>query len=235
DTFEDFNIRPIMGDKVPLFANLGIAQVEQLIERDELDLAEKMLEKLQADGLIIHVNPFQEWLQPEGDLIKVAPLETIQICLDKLACPIIVKEVGQGMGYESLKALFQLPLAAIDFAASGGTNFALLELLRSDPIKQQVFGQLAYSGHSAEDMVNMTNDILKELGDKVACKEVIISGGIKGFLDGHYLINKLATPSIYGQASAFLKYAREDYETLYNYVDSQIRGLSLAKSFLKVR
>ncbi|MFT4667012.1 MAG: isopentenyl-diphosphate delta-isomerase, partial [Gammaproteobacteria bacterium] len=42
DTFEDFNIRPIMGDKVPLFANLGIAQVEQLIERDELDLAEKM-------------------------------------------------------------------------------------------------------------------------------------------------------------------------------------------------
>jgi len=235
DTFDDFNIRPIMGNEVPLFVNLGIAQVEQLIERKELYLIEKMLEKLKADGLIIHVNPFQEWLQPEGDLIKVPPLETISFCLDKLVCPIIVKEVGQGMGYESLKALFQLPLAAIDFAASGGTNFALLELLRSDPVKQQVFNQLAYSGHTAEDMVTMTNKVLKELGDKVACKEVIISGGIKGFLDGHYLINKLAAPSIYGQASAFLKYARGDYETLHKYVETQVQGLSLAKAFLKVR
>ena len=84
-------------------------------------------------------------------------------------------------------------------------------------------------------MVDMTNRILAELGDKTACKEVIISGGKKGFLDGHYLINKLATPSIYGQASAFLKYAREDYDSLYKYVETQVRGLSLAKAFLKVR
>jgi isopentenyl-diphosphate Delta-isomerase len=235
DTFDDFNIRPIMGHQVPLFANLGIAQVEQLIHRSELYLVERMIEALKADGLIIHVNPFQEWLQPEGDRISIAPIETIQYCLDNLHMPIIVKEVGQGMGYESLKALFQMPLAAIDFAASGGTNFALLELLRCDPIKQQVFQQLSYTGHTAEDMVAMTNRIVIELGDKVACKEVIISGGIKGFLDGHYLINKLALPAIYGQASAFLKYAREDYETLSAYVDAQVRGLSLAKAFLKIR
>ncbi|MFK7806555.1 MAG: isopentenyl-diphosphate delta-isomerase [Saprospiraceae bacterium] len=235
DTFEDFNIRPIMGNKIPLYTNLGIAQIEQLIVAKELYLIERMIEKLKADGLIIHVNPFQEWLQPEGDLIKQSPLDTISICLEKLDCPIIVKEVGQGMGYESLKALFQLPLAAIDFAASGGTNFALLELLRSDPVKQQVFGKLAYVGHTAEDMVEMVNKIMIELGDRASCKEVIISGGVKGFLDGHYLINKLAVPSIYGQASAFLKYAREDYKILYDYVEAQVRGLSLAKAFLKVR
>jgi isopentenyl-diphosphate Delta-isomerase len=235
DTFDDFNIRPLMGHQVPLFANLGIAQIEQLIQRNELYLVEKMIDALQADGLIIHVNPFQEWLQPEGDRISIAPVETIQHCLDKLQMPIIVKEVGQGMGYESLKVLFQMPLAAIDFAASGGTNFALLELLRSDPMKQQVFQQLSYTGHTAEDMVDMTNRILTELGGKVACKEIIISGGIKGFLDGYYLINKLALPAIYGQASAFLNYAREDYESLSVYVEAQIRGLSLARAFLKVR
>ena len=235
DTFNDFNIRPVMGDKVPLYANLGIAQMEQLINRKELHLVEKMIERLQADGLIIHVNPFQEWLQPEGDLISRPPLETIQTCLDKLQVPIIVKEVGQGMGYESLKALFQLPLAAIDFAANGGTNFSMLELLRSDTIKQHAFEQLAYSGHTAEDMVNMSNDIIKSLGDKIRCKEVIISGGVKGFLDGYFLINKLALPSIYGQASAFLKFARDDYDSLYQYVDAQVKGLALSQAYLKIR
>ncbi len=234
-TFDDFNVRPIIGDDLPLYANLGIAQIEQLIARNEIFLMEKLVDRLQADGLIIHVNPFQEWLQPEGDRFEKSPLETIEICLEKLKCPIIVKEVGQGMGYESLKALFQLPLAAIDFAASGGTNFAMLELLRSDKTKQETFEQLAYIGHSAVDMVEMSNQIITELGDKLRCKQVIISGGVSGFLDGHYLINKLALPSIYGQASAFLKHARGDYEDLQKYVASQIQGLTLANAFLKVR
>lgn len=132
ETFEDFNVRQLMGDELPLYANLGVAQVEQLIESQELWRISALLDKLQADGLIIHVNPMQEWLQPEGDRFKKTSLETIATFLEKVEFPIIVKEVGQGMGYQSLKALFQLPLAAVDFAASGGTNFARLELLRRD-------------------------------------------------------------------------------------------------------
>ena len=45
---------------------------------------------------------------------------------------VIVKEVGQGMGPQSLKALYSLPIQAIDFAAGGGTNFAKLEIFRSN-------------------------------------------------------------------------------------------------------
>ncbi len=235
NTFDDFNVRAIIGGQLPLYANLGIAQLEQLIARDELSLVEKMVDKLQADGLIIHVNPFQEWLQPEGDQFEKPPIETIETCLEKLNKPIIVKEVGQGMGYKSLKTLFQLPLEAIDFAASGGTNFAKLELLRSDPVKQTIFNELAHTGHSAIDMVKMSNQIIKELGDQLVCKQVIISGGVSGFLDGYYLINKLALPSIYGQASAFLKHARGDYDNLYEYIDAQIQGLTLANAYLTVR
>ena len=67
------------------------------------------------------------------------------------------------------------------------------------------------------------------------CKQVIISGGIKNFLDGYYLINKLALPCIYGQASAFLKEARGSYEELYAYIDAQIQGLELANAFLRVK
>ena len=231
----DFNVRSIMGDDCLLFANLGIAQLEQLIDQNQLYLANDLVNKLQADGLIIHVNPLQEWLQPEGDVFKKPPIETIQRTLDYVKVPVIVKEVGQGMGKSSLKTLFQLPLAAIDFAASGGTNFSKLEMLRSQPLEQEVYGALAYVGHNAEEMVRFSNEIIDELQHSLVCKQVIISGGIKNFLDGYYLINKLAVSSIYGQASGFLKHACGSYEDLQVYVESQIRGLELANAFLSIR
>jgi isopentenyl-diphosphate Delta-isomerase len=235
DTFEDFNVRPILGDNVPLFANLGIAQLEVLIDRKETHLIQKMVEKLRADGLIIHINPMQEWLQPEGDRFKRSPLETIETLLELIDNQIIVKEVGQGFGKESLKALFQLPLAAIDFAAAGGTSFSMLELLRGSDFRKNMFGSLASIGHSAVEMVDFTNQIVEELGDKRRCGQVIVSGGIQDFLDGFYCIKKLQIPAVYGQASAFLKHAQGDYATLRTFVDAQIQGLELAEAFLKVR
>jgi len=235
DHFDDFNIRPTMGSDLPLYANLGIAQLEQVVLNNKVDQVFRMLDKLQADGLIIHVNPLQEWLQPEGDRFTQPPLQTIEQYLEKTDRSVIVKEVGQGMGYHSLRALFQLPLEAIDFAANGGTNFARLELLRSDTQKQQIYGALAQVGHSAEEMVDFTNKIILELGERIRCQQVIISGGIQNFLDGYYLIHKLNLPCVYGQASRFLKYARGDYETLYDYVQSQVEGLALANAFLKVK
>lgn len=231
----DFDVRPLMGSDLPLYANLGIAQLEELIAQKELYRVNDLIDKLQADGLIIHVNPFQEWMQPEGDHFSKSPLETITTFLDQTNIPVIVKEVGQGMGYESLKALFQLPLMAVDFAASGGTNFALLELLRSSPQQQERFKKLVHIGHSAEEMVHLSNSIKEELGDKMRCQQVIISGGIKDFLDGHYLMSILNMPSIYGQASGFLKHARGEYEDLQQYVKDQIEGLKLAQAYLKVK
>lgn len=231
----DFNLRSIIGNNQPFFANLGIAQVEKLITEKATDKIEILVNKLQADGIFIHINPLQEWLQPEGDKISRPPIETIQQLLEIASYKIIVKEVGQGMGYNSLKALFQLPLSAIDFAAHGGTNFSKVELLRSQPEKQQVFESIAAIGHSAEDMVNMTNAILQELGDKVLCKQVIISGGVKNFLDGYYFINKVNIPAIYGQGWAFLNHAQHNYEALKNYIQSQIEGLQLAHAFLRVK
>lgn len=232
----DFNVRHLIGEDLPLYANLGIAQLEQLLDNNQTVLLSNLLDKLQADGLIIHVNPFQEWLQPEGDRFLYPPIDTIKRMIDKFpALKIIVKEVGQGMGYQSLKALFQLPIEAVDFAANGGTNFAKLELLRSDIQQQTIYEKLANIGHSAEDMVHISNQIIAELGDKCLCKQVIVSGGVKDFLDGYYLINKVNLPAIYGQASAFLKHARGEYELLQQYIKTQIEGLKLANNYLAVR
>lgn len=229
----DFQVRKLLGDQ-PLYANLGIAQLESLVEDKKLHLIDELIGKLEADGLIIHVNPMQEWLQPEGDRFTASSLETIKRVLDKANYKIIVKEVGQGMGPASLRALMQLPIEALDFGASGGTNFALLELLRSDADREKIYGGLARVGHAAEEMVEMVNHIISET-EALPCRQIIISGGVSDFLDGYWLMSKLKLPSVYGQASGLLEYARKDYESLQAYLNMQVKGLAVAKAFLKVK
>lgn len=237
DTFlPDFDVRHYLGDDLPLYANLGIAQLEELIHQQKEYLVIDLLDKLSADGLIIHVNPMQEWLQPEGDRFSLPAIDTISHYLEKFPdISFIVKEVGQGMGPESLKALLRLPLSAIEFAAHGGTNFAKLEMLRAKGSAADYFAKLANIGHSAYQMVNMINEIVAEDHNKLQCKELIISGGVKDFLDGYYLNNKVALNSVYGQASAFLKYAKNSYEDLYDFVDAQLEGYKVASAFLRIK
>ena len=230
---DDFQVRKFIGDQ-PLYANLGIAQVEKLVTEKRWDVINRLLHKLSADGLIIHVNPLQEWMQPEGDKIMKAPIETIERLLEKADFSLIVKEVGQGMGRESLTRLLNLPLAAIDFAAIGGTNFTKLELSRNEAEKS-AFEPMIKVGHTALEMTQLLNDIVTETPDSINCKQIIISGGIKDFLDGYYLIKLCKLPAVYGQASQFLKYATEDYETLYNYVLHQTEGLQMANTFLTLK
>jgi isopentenyl-diphosphate delta-isomerase len=231
----DFAVRKWMGDSVPLYANLGIAQLEQLIQNKQFSKISELIKKLEADGLMVHVNPLQEALQPEGDRFVFSPLQTIETLLEKLDIPLIVKEVGQGMGPESLKALLQLPIEAIEFAAGGGTNFSKLELLRSSEVHKTVFGPLAATGHTAAEMLSYVNEAVSELGEKCKVQQLIISGGIRDFLDGYYLIKKSPMPAVFGQASGFLKYAQDDYESLQYFVQLQIQGLALAQAFLRVK
>lgn len=231
----DFDVRDTIGSDQPLYANLGVAQIEHLMEKQETERIPALLQKLRADGLIVHVNPLQEAMQPEGDVFKRPPLETIEALTQLFDIKIIVKEVGQGFGPESLRALLQMPIEAVEFAAAGGTNFAKLELLRSAPVKQMIFEKIAAVGHSAVEMLEMSNVLKKELGERCKVRHLIISGGVRDFLDGFYLLKKSLFPAVYGQASGFLKHARGDYAELRAFVEAQLRGLELAEAFLKVK
>ena len=228
-----FDMRSIIGNDLPFYANLGIAQVEELIHKKETGKINELIHKLKADGLFIHVNPVQEYLQPEGDRFTRPAIETISELLESLNTNIFVKEVGQGMGPESLLSLMNLPLSGIEFGAYGGTNFATIELLRSDPGTKEMFEPLSRIGHTAEEMVEFLNEIKKQ--SPGTDKQLIISGGIRSFLDGYYYISKSQFPAVYGQASAMLKYAREDYDILKRFVEHQVKGLELAFQFLRIK
>lgn len=229
----EFDVRRFMPN-APLMINLGIAQIEELIIKEETARIDILIKKLAADGLIIHINPLQEWMQPEGDQLKYPALKSITELLSIADYPIIVKEVGQGFGPRSLAALLKLPLAALDLAGFGGTNFAKLELLRSSKLAADTYSQVFNQGHCCAEMVEHINTFEDQTPKARACKTIIISGGIKDFLDGYYLMQKCKVPSIYAQASGFLKYAL-DYNELKAYLEHQIRGLKMAHAYLEVK
>ncbi|MCU0370806.1 MAG: hypothetical protein MUC31_05280 [Bacteroidales bacterium] len=232
--FGDFDMRPVIGDDLPFYANLGIAQLEEMVLNDDISPVNRLIEKLRADGLIIHVNPLQEWLQPEGNLFSQPPVDTIRTYLEMTSYPVIVKEVGQGMGPESLRALLQLPLEALETAAFGGTNFAKVELLRSDEFRQKYYGPVSLIGHDAFEMSDMIDEWIGK-GISVKCRHIIFSGGINSFLDGFYLISRSKLPAIYGQASEFLKYAGKSYEDLRKFVEYQVEGIKLASAYFVIK
>lgn len=199
----DFQLRKEMGD-FPLYANLGVAQLEELFDEGKENLVAELIKRTETNGLIIHVNPLQEWLQPEGDVFNASPLDIIKRTLD-LDVNVIVKEVGQGFGPESLKSLMQLPLTAIDFGAHGGTNFSKLEMHRSDTMRHEAYDKVAAWGHSAEEMVGFYNKLTTEMNETNYGADIIISGGVRDFMDGYYHTQRINANAIYGQASAFLK------------------------------
>jgi isopentenyl-diphosphate delta-isomerase len=228
----DFDVRDIIGDHLPLFANIGIAQIEKMQARGDSERLVELVQLLRADGLIIHVNPAQEFLQEEGDRLEVPPIETIIRFLEEVPLKTIVKEVGQGMGPQSLRQLLQLPIEAIETASFGGTNFARLELKRKNNEQGALLEPLAHIGHTAPEMLETLNELTDSETD-IKCKHIIFSGGIKNFLDGYDLISRSKLPAVFGQASGFLHHARDSYESLDQYITQQVQGLAFAKAWLK--
>lgn len=228
--FPDFDVRQYMGGSAPLYANLGIAQIEKLIATGTEEKAESLVDQLKTDGLIIHVNPLQEAFQPEGDVLKVPPIDTIESFLSKTNLRIIIKEVGQGMGPASLERLLALPLEAIEFGALGGTNFSKLELSRITGSKPSHFDAFGKIGHTAAEMTGFVNDIVSKQPTK--CEQLIISGGITNVPDGWYLTQQSKLKSVFGMGSTFLKHAMDDYSNLQSFVEQLRIALGIAQNFI---
>ncbi len=223
---KDFDVRDFLGDQ-PLLANLGIAQVEELVKSGKTTRIHEMVKKLRANGLIIHINPLQEWFQPEGDRYHVSPLMTMTRFLETTTYPVFVKEVGQGLGPKSLQALLKLPLAGVEFGAFGGTNFSLLESFRGDhQIHKMPFVKV---GHTASEMVSFLNKL------PMVDKEFIISGGQKNILDAFELKSKLQAPALMGFASAFLAPAMESFDVLEEYFLGMRDSLLTARNVLELK
>ncbi|WP_058463231.1 type 2 isopentenyl-diphosphate Delta-isomerase [Legionella adelaidensis] len=109
--------------KVTLFSNLGIAQ----LITNPLSKVLKLAEALQAEGLIIHCNPLQESIQPEGTPDFKGCWQVLEELVKHAEIPIIVKETGCGFSFQTLSRLNDIGVAAVDVSGLGGTHWGRIE------------------------------------------------------------------------------------------------------------
>jgi isopentenyl-diphosphate delta-isomerase len=110
-----------------LCANLGIVQL-----RDHgVEWAEKAVEMIEAQALVIHLNFLQEAIQPEGDHQAEGGLEALRNLCQDFPVPVIVKETGAGISEEVARRILGAGVQAIDIGGSGGTSWAAVEVIRT--------------------------------------------------------------------------------------------------------
>lgn len=118
-----FRIRDV-APTIPLFANLGAIQLNLGYGVEQ---CRRAIEMIDADALILHLNPLQEALQAGGDREFAGLLAKIESLCRSLGAPVIVKEVGWGISEHVAGQLAEAGVAAIDVSGAGGTSWSYVE------------------------------------------------------------------------------------------------------------
>ena len=112
---------------VPVVGNIGAAEVARM---SNADAAKRLVDLIRADAFTVHLNPLQEFLQPEGNTNFRGVLAGIARLVSGLPVPVIVKEIGAGISADAARRLINAGVRYIDIAGAGGTSWAGVEALR---------------------------------------------------------------------------------------------------------
>ena len=164
-----FEIRDLAPD-VLLIGNIGLAQVSEAIMPD-LNAA---LRTVGANALAVHTNPLQEAMQAGGDTDFTGSVDRLARLTAELDCPVILKEVGHGIGAAAAEQLRGLPIAAVDVAGAGGTSWARVEqVVRYGEVRQPALA----------DWGVPTAQALMEVRATLPGMPLVASGGIRTGMD----------------------------------------------------
>jgi len=173
ETVHTFEIRSLAPDAF-LMANLGAIQLNYGYGIEECLEA---VEMIQADALILHLNPLQEALQPEGDTNWKGLLQKIAWVVKNIPVPVIIKEVGWGINGSLARQLADIGIAAIDVAGAGGTSWSQVEMYRMADEHQRVTAA-NFRGWGIP-----TADAIQQVATAVPELPVIASGGLRNGID----------------------------------------------------
>lgn len=206
-----------LAPSVPLLANLGAAQ---LVAGYGLDEAQRAVEMIEADALIIHLNPLQEAVQVGGDRDWKGVFAAIEALALRLPVPLVAKEVGAGISPAVAQRLLDAGVSVIDVAGAGGTSWAAVEAERTPDPHQRAIAQ-AFAGWgipSAQAIAAVRR----------ACPDahLIASGGIRDGLDVAKAIRLGA--DLVGQAAGVLDAALIGPEAVVEHFQIMIQQLRIA-------
>ena len=168
-----FAVRDI-APEVLLIGNIGLSQ---LTKSTMLDLV-RALDRVGADALAVHTNPLQEAMQSGGDTDFSGSVTRLRDISEALGYPILLKEVGHGLGAAAVAELLRvprlLPVAALDVAGAGGTSWSRVE--------QYVrYGELRYP--ELADWGVPTAQAIVEVRRALPDVPLVASGGIRTGMD----------------------------------------------------
>ncbi|KGP62582.1 isopentenyl pyrophosphate isomerase [Legionella norrlandica] len=202
-----FEWSPLRRDfpKVSLFSNLGIAQ----LINTPIPEIQRLIDALHADALIIHCNPLQECIQPEGTTDFQGCWTALEKLVKNLPSPVIIKETGCGFSKNTLIRLNNIGVAAVDVSGVGGTHWGRIEGHRAanDPVRQK----------TADTFRNWGIDTLQSIRNAVSINpsfEIWGSGGVRNGLDAAKLFALGATTA--GFAKPMLEAALDSTEQVLN-------------------
>lgn len=192
---DTFQIRDLAPD-IMLFANLGAIQLNYGLSTSD---CQRAVDMVQADALILHLNPLMEAVMGEGDTRFSGLINKIGEVCAKLEVPVIVKEVGWGISILAAQMLADAGVAAIDVAGAGGTSWSEVEMHRAESKQARQI---------ASTFVNwgiQTTECILNIKEKHPEMTILASGGLKNGLDISKTIALGA--SMGGLAGPFLKAA----------------------------
>jgi len=142
-----------------------------------LEHCQRAVDMIEADALILHFNPLQEAVQPEGDTDFSDLYAKVEALCRALPAPVIAKEVGWGFSEENARRLAQCGVAAIDVAGSGGTSWSQVEMYRAPTQSRRRIAAtfIDWGIPTAEAILNVKRG--------APALPVIASGGLRNGLD----------------------------------------------------
>ena len=211
-----FQVRKVAPD-ILLLANLGAVQLNYGYTVEHCRRAVEMVE---ADALLLHFNPLQEALQPEGETNFAGLLKKVEQVCRRLEVPVVAKEVGWGFSELAARQLAEAGVAAIDVAGGGGTSWSQVEMFRSNTeLERRVAGTFRDWGISTVDSIRLVQAAAPGL-------PVIASGGLMNGLDVAKAIGLGAQAA--GMAAPFLKAAMVSSEAVLALIDAMEAELRIA-------
>lgn len=202
-----FDVRSV-APSLLLFANLGAVQLNYGYS---IEHCRRAVEMIQADALILHLNPLQEVLQPEGDFNWAGLLGKIGEVCASVGVPVIAKEVGWGISVSTARRLIDVGVSAIDVAGAGGTSWSQVEMHRA-PTRRLRRLAAAFSDWGIPTSHSIVAvDRARQILDRTDT-HIIASGGIR---TGQDIAKCVALGAdLVGLASPFLRRAVESDEAV---------------------
>ncbi len=210
---DTFNMRDVAPDAL-MFANLGAVQLNYGYGAEE---AQRAIDMIEADALVLHLNALQEAVQPEGDTKFGSLLSKIEVLVAFVSVPVIAKEVGWGISGRVAKRLVEAGVAIVDVAGAGGTSWSQVEMHRAAEEKQaDLAARFVDWGIPTAEAVRQVRAALPDI-------PVIASGGLRSGLD---IAKSIALGAqLGGMAGPFLRAAVESSEAVTDLIHQTVREL----------